>query len=279
MLATLSRMTAKPQPWADRLARKGVNTKALRDRAGAGFGLAAIAGQGGDATGPSGVLRDTAATALGRTMIGVVTLGLIAHALFRGLLAFIGEPYGGRKPTQRFARRMANATVALGYAGLAATAAALSVGGKAPARADDDATAQHWSARALHAPAGRLLLLAVAVVITVVAVVHLIHVGFPGALLRRLRVEEMSARQRLAATVLARLAFLSRAIILGTVAYYLWRATILRAPGQARGPGGALHAAWESPHGNVLLAMMAGGLIAVGAFALLEARWRRLFRP
>jgi hypothetical protein len=279
MLATLRRLTAKAQPWSDRLARLGFIAKAVVYLAVAGFALTAIAGLGGEATGPSGVLRDAAATAVGRTMIGVVTLGLIAHALFRGLLAFIGEPYGPPTPGQRLARRITNATVALGYGGLAASAAALSIGGRAPARADDDATAQHWSARALHAPLGRLLLLAVAVVIAVVAVVHLARVAFPGPLLRRLRMEEMSAGQRLVAGVLGRLAYLSRAIILGTIAYYLWKAAILRSPGQARGPGGALHAAWEFPHGNVLLAMMAGGLVAVGAFALLEARWRRLFRP
>ena len=176
-------------------------------------------------------------------------------------------------------RRIVNATIALGYAGLAARAIMFSIGGSSSAHADNDAAARHWSARTLGAPLGRPLLLAVAAGISVAAVVQLIRVVLPGAGRRRLRIEDMSARQRTVLAVFGRLAFLCRATIFATIAYFLWKAAIFRAPNEARGSGGALHAAWESPHGNALLAVMAVGLVAVGVFALLEARWRRLFRP
>ena len=244
-------------------------------------GLASVAalGSSGQATDPTGVLRDVAITVAGRTVIGIIALGLTAHALFRGLLALIGEPYGGSGFLRRLTRRIANATIALGYAVLAATAFKLSVKGTSSVRADDDAAAHSWTARALHLPLGRLLLLAIAVGITIAAVVQLIRIALPGAVSRRLRVEDMSARERTLVAVFGRVALLSRATILVTIAYFLSKATIFRAPRDARGPGGALHAAWESPHGDILLAMMAAGLLAVGVFALIEARWRRLFKP
>lgn len=239
----------------------------------------AAAGLGGEATDPTGVLKDVATAVAGRIVIGFVALGLSAHALFRGLLTVIGEPYGATGAPRRLMRRIANATVALGYAVLAKTAITLSARGRSAGHPDDDAAAHNWTARALHLPHGRVLLLAIAIGITVAAVVELVRVFMPGGVRRRLRVEDMTAHERMFVAVLGRLAFLSRATILAAIAYFLLKAAIVRAPHAARGPGGALHAAWEFPHGNIMLAMMAAGLLAVGVFALVEARWRRLFKP
>jgi hypothetical protein len=277
LITNLRRATARAQPWPDWLARVGFMAKGLVYLAVGGLAFAAAAGLGGQATDPSGMLADSARTVVGRTIIAVVALGLIAHAVFCAVLALIGEPYGDRAPLQRLGRRLGNTTAALVYFALAATAVALSTGWKSSRHTDDDATAHHWSAHALHAPLGRPLLIAVAGGLTIAAAVQLSRVAWPGDLRRRLRVEDMGGLQHTVVAVVGRLAFLSRAAILGSIAYFVWRAAIFRAPGEARGPGGALHAAWEVPYGNVLLGMMAGGLIAVGAFAFLEARWRRLF--
>jgi hypothetical protein len=215
---------------------------------------------------------------VGRIVVGVVALGLITHALFRVLLSLVGEPYGNHTPIRRLSRRIANGCVALGYFALGATAASLSIGWKSSAHTNDDAATQHWSSRLLHAPYGRPLLVAVAVAITIAAAVQLVRVAWPGQSDRRLRIEDMSPREHMVVSLVGRLAFLSRTIILAIIAYYLWHAAVDRAAREARGPGGALRAAWAYPHGDVLLAMMASGLVAVGAFALIEARWRRLFR-
>ena len=276
-LAAIRRMTERIQPWPDRLSRVGFMAKGLVYLVVGGLAFLAAAGRGGKATDPSGALKEAASTPVGRIVIGIVALGLTTHALFRILLSLVGEPYGNRAPLRRLSRRIANGCAALGYFALGATAASLSLGWKSSAHTNDDATMQHWSGRLLHAPYGRPLLIAVAGAVTIAAAVQLVRVAWPGQSDRRLRIEDMSARQRLVVAVVGRLAFLSRTIILATIAYYLWRAAVDRAPREARGPGGALHAAWESSHGDVLLAMMAGGLVAVGAFALIEARWRRLF--
>jgi hypothetical protein len=154
---------------------------------------------------------------------------------------------------------------------------ALAVGWKSSGRANDDATVQRWTAFALHAPVGRSLLSVIAASLSVAAIVQGVRAAWPRSVQRRLQIEKMSSRERNVAAVVGRLAFLSRATILSAIAYFLEKGVILRAPSDVRGPGGALHAFWEAPHGNIFLAMVAGGLLAVGAFALIEARWRRLF--
>jgi len=268
---------ASAQPWADRLARFGYLAKGAVFLLVGGLALAAAAGLGGKATDPSGALAMVARTSIGRVALGVVAPGLVAHATFCAALMLMGEPYADRGPVLRAIRKIANAVSALIYFGLAATAAALSLGWGALVHTDKDAETRHWSARVLAAPFGRPLLIAVAAVILIAAAVELVRVFWPSDARRRLRVEEMSERECRAVAAVRRIAFLSRAAVLAIVGYFLVWAAIDRAPWEARGPGGALHAVWEHPHGDVLLAMMAGGLIAIGAYALLEARWRRLF--
>jgi hypothetical protein len=77
-------------------------------------------------------------------------------------------------------------------------------------------------------------------------------------------------------TALGRAAFLGRAAVLGTIGALLVRAAVHRAPGAARGPAGAMRSAAEQSPGQVFLVVIACGLIAFGAYALLEARWRRI---
>ena len=265
------------QPWSDRLARTGFVAKGAVYLAVGGFAVTASVGLRGQATDPVGVLSDAATTIIGRTLIGIVALGLITHALFRGALAIVGEPYGARTLLPRLARRLANATSAICYLGLGATALALAIGWKSSGHANDDASAQHWTAFALRAPLGHPLLIAIAASLTVAATVQAVRAAWPRPVQRRLRIDDMSAGQQMAVAFVGRLAFLSRASILFTIAYFLWKGVIQRAPGDIRGPGGALHAFWEAPHGNILLAIVAVGLLAVGMFALIEARWRKLF--
>jgi hypothetical protein len=87
----------------------------------------------------------------------------------------------------------------------------------------------------------------------------------------------MTERQCKLMSVLGRIAYVARATVLAVCGYFLARGAIDRAPREARGPAGALRAVWELPHGGIWLALIAAGLVAFGAYAVLEARWRRVF--
>ncbi|HET6147640.1 MAG TPA: DUF1206 domain-containing protein [Polyangia bacterium] len=266
------------EPWPDWVARGGYIAKGALFLLIGGLAAAAAAGWGGETTDPSGALAAVARAPAGRLILMVATLALLAHAAFRAVLVLISEPYDDRGPVWRGLRRIANAGSTLVYLGLSLTAGALALGARAQAHADKDHQARHWSGRVLSAPFGRLLLIGVAVAILVAAAVQVVRAFSPHAVRRRLRVEDMSDRERLVVLAVGRLALLARATVLGSVGYFLIKAAARWSPQLARGPAGALHAVRELPHGNWLLGLVAAGLLAVGAFALLEARWRRLFR-
>jgi hypothetical protein len=260
------------------VARVGYVAKGLVFLLVGGLAVAAAAGLGGGkATDPSGALVAVARTPAGRAALAFVALGLIAHAAFRAALVLVGEPYVHRGPVARVARRISNGFAAVVYVGMALTAGALAVGWGAHVHTDKDAETRHLSARILTAPFGRPLLIGIALGILVAAAVQLVRVFGPNHVRERLRVEEMTERECKTVAVVGRIAFAARATVLAACGYFLGRAAIDSAPRKARGPAGALHAVWELPHGDLLLAAVAAGLIAFGAYGLLEARWRRMF--
>jgi len=266
-----------PELWADRVARVGYVAKGLVFLLVGGLAVAAAAGLGGTATDPSGALVMLTHVPAGRAVLALIALGLIAHAAFRAALLVVGEPYVKRGPASRVLRRVANGFGALVYVGMAITAGALAVGWGARVHTNKDAETRQLSARILTAPFGRLFLTGVAVGILVAAVVQLVRAFGPNHVREQLRGGEMTEGQRRLVIVVARIAFAARGIVLGACGYFMARAAIDGAPHEARGPAGALHAVGELPHGKLWLATVGAGLIAVGAYSFLEARWRQLF--
>jgi len=213
----------------------------------------------------------------GRVALAMVALGLLVHAGFRGVLVVTGEPVPERGRLRRLATRVRHGFAACLYAGMALTAAAVAAGLHGHTHPNQDVQTRHLSARVLAAPFGRPLLVAVAVGLGIAAIVCIVEAFGKDRWRERLRVEEMTERQRALIAALARVAYVARAVVLAGIGYFLARGAIDRAPHETRGPAGALRAVWQLPHGGLLLAMVAAGLVAFGVHGLLEARWRRLF--
>ena len=189
-----------------------------------------------------------------------------------------GEPYSKQEGKWRgVATRVRNGFSACLYAGLALTAALLAAGRTGHAHADKDAETRAVSARLLATPFGRPILIAIAAGIVIAAGVELVRAFGPNDARKRLRIEGMTARQCKLMSALGRIAYVARATVLAACGYFLARGAIHRAPRETRGPAGAMRAVWELPHGDIWLALIAAGLVAFGVYAVLEARWRRVF--
>jgi len=273
------RAASKGEPWTDRAARAGYVARGAVYILVGGLALAAAAGAGGKPTDPSGALSTLVRMPAGRVALALIAGGLLVHAAFQAALVLTGEPYVKQGPWRRAATRVRHAFSACLYAGMALTAAGRTIAGGRGGQAHgaDDEQTRHVSARVLAAPFGRPLLIAIGVGLGVAAVVELVRAFGPNNVRERLRVEAMTAQQCRLMAVLGRVAYVARATVLAMCGYFLVRAAIDRAPRETRGPGGALRAVWELPHGGLWLALVAAGLIAFGVYGVLEARWRRLF--
>lgn len=273
----VSRAANKGQPWTDRAARVGFLARGSVYVLVGGVALTAALGAGGAPTDPSGALMRLGRMPAGRAALALIALGLLVHAAFRAVLAVIGEPYVKQRRWQRLATRARHGFSALFYLGMSSTAALLAAGRSAEAHADKDAQTRGLSAWLLGAPFGRPLLVAIAAGIAVAAAVELVRAFGPNRARDHLRVEAMREGQCKLMVALGRVAYVARATVLAACAYFLVRGAINRSPRETRGPAGALRAVWELPHGGLWLALIAAGLLAFGAYSVLEARWRRVF--
>jgi hypothetical protein len=272
------RAAKKGEPWTDRLARAGYVARGAVYVCVGGLSLAAAVGAGGKPTDPSGALAALVRLPAGRSALALVALGLLIHAAFRALLVVTGEPsadQGGR--WRRVATRVRNGFSACLYSGMAVTAVLLAAGWSRHAHVDKDAETRTASARLLAAPAGRPILIGIAAGILIAAAVEIVRAFGPNDVRKRLRTEAMTERQCKLMSALGRVAYLARAAVLTVCGYFLARAAIDRAPAHARGPAGALREVWKLPHGGLWLALIAAGLVAFGAYGILEAKWRRVF--
>lgn len=275
-LETRARWLARrAQPWPDWLARVGYLAKGSVYLLVGGIALAAAFGEG-TARDPHEALATVGAAPAGRLALALIAAGMVAHALFRVALVLFDEPWGQPGRWRSIGRRTKNGASAFVSAGLAISAAGLALGWRALRPEDHDAQAQDWSARLLALPHGQAWLLAVAGVMFATAAFQIIRATGRNDICRNLRTEDMTGRQRRWLPLLGRTAYLGRAAVLLSIATYVARAALEGTPEAARGPGGALRATAGEPYGGVLLAFVAAGLIAFGAYALLEARWRRL---
>jgi hypothetical protein len=274
-----ARGIAGAQPWADRIARTGYLAKGAVLLMVSGLALSSAMGLGGKATDSQGALLEVARGPVGRAVVIAIAVGSLAHALFRATLAVVGEPYseearGGRT---QVAARIANAGSALFYLAFAGTTAALGLGWSPLGRDSSDVEARQGAEHVLELPYGRLLLGGIAAGALIAAVVYAVRAVGSNDVRQRLRVEIMSEAQCRLMTALGRIAYLGRATVLGIISYFLARAAYYDAPRVARGTRGALRAVASQAHGDLLLGVLALGMIAFGVYVLLEARWRRFF--
>ena len=113
--------------------------------------------------------------------------------------------------------------------------------------------------------------------LAVIAVgVHQAWKGVQQEFLGTLRTSEMSSGMRSAVEKLGIAAYLTKGAILALVGYFFLQSAITYDPDEAKGLDAALQEIAGETWGQVVLTLVAIGLLAYGVFAFVEARYRRV---
>jgi hypothetical protein len=234
--------------------------------------LAAIGSGLGDVGGGKSALRSLLSQPFGAIMLGAVGLGLVFFSAWR-IVSAIADADAHGTSAKGLGTRALHVLSGLVNGALAVTAfyLALGLGGGG----GDDQSAKDWTAWLLTQPFGRWLVGAVGLAI-ICGGGYQIWKGWKGDVLKRLHAP---AARRDLARFLGRLGYAARGVTFLVIGGFLIVAAIRSDSSQAKGLGGALQALEEQPYGWALLAIVAAGLAAFGAFGVAQALWRRIDAP
>lgn len=218
----------------------------------------------------TGALQLIAQSAPGRIALMVLGVGLLAFAVGRILeTTVLAEPQVG-------ARDKAQAVVlALVYTSLAVTAFSIVGLAGGSGGGSGGGSEQQGSAFLLGLPAGRWLVGLLGLLVVAFGLYE-VYLGVKQKFWGTLRSADMSPAMRSASTKIGIAAYVTKGLIFVLLGYFFLQSALSYDPSEAKGLDAALREVSQAAYGQVLLSLVALGLLAYGLFAFIEARYRRI---
>ena len=225
-------------------------------------------GDGGKTTSQQGALATIAQQPFGKALLILTAIGLAGYAIWRLVRAAIGH---GPEASDDAKERIDGLLSGISYAALFLTAVSILVGsGGGGSGSPDKATGG-----VLDWPAGQVLVVIAGLVLIGVG----LEQGYKGVtrkFLEKSKTEQMSERVERTFTTLGVVGHLARLAVFVLIGYFLIRAAIDYNPDEAVGLDGALAALGQASYGPLLLGLVAAGLICFAAYAIADARYRKV---
>ena len=230
----------------------------------------ALAQPGGKATDLSGSLVWLVGNPLGKLVLIVIIVGLIAYAVW-GFVRAIYDPLHRGRDAKGIAARIGFVSSALSYLAIAFFAFTILAGSGAKAT---DSTQKTVSALMAN-PIGGLATELLGVIAIIVGIGQFIE-AYRATFAKDLKSGEMSQSERELAIGLGRFGMAARGVTFLVIGWFLIQAGIHHDPHEAHGFGGAFLFLLAQPYGRWLLGIVALGFIALGLHSFACARWVRL---
>ena len=259
-------------PWIERFARVGFAAKAVLYTVIGVLALRAAFGIGGATTGSEGALATLVRQDWGPILLVVIALGLFGYAAWRVTEALLDPERKGNGP-KGIALRISYAARGLIHAALGVQAVRL-VTGSGASRGQN---AESWTADVLQAPMGRWMVVAAGAAIAGYGLYQLYR-AWKAKLSRQLDLSRVSHEAGAWIIKVCRVGIGARGVVFAVIGGFLIRAGLDRDANKAADTGEALSAIGNQPFGQWLLAFVAVGLIAYGAYEAVQARYR-VIRP
>jgi hypothetical protein len=226
----------------------------------------------GQPTDSHGALEQIMSQPYGKYLLVAVAIGLAGYALWRFVQALKDTEDKG-SGIKGIAIRIGYAVIGIVYIGLAFSAVQIIRG--FGSNGNNDSTSQEWTATLLAQPFGQWLVALGGSIFIIVALSHF-YKAYTVKFRKKLMISEMSQKVQTFAIRTGRFGLAARGIVFGIIGAFLILAALHSNAGEARGLGGALNALQQQTYGQILLGLVALGLIAYGFYMLVEARYRKI---
>ena len=228
-------------------------------------------GGGGQSADQSGALSTLAETPLGKPLLWVLAIGLVALALWQ-----LAEVIRHRDAFSRTGDEKKEAVVTIvkavaktiAYAALAFLTFQYATGSGSSSSGQQ----QQTTSGVFSLPGGRFLVGLAGLVVVGIGVYHVVK-GAKQSFMKEIDVAQASPGQRRLVERLGQVGYIARGIAFAVVGGLLAYAAITFDPAKSSGLDGAMRTIAEAPFGRVLLTLVALGIAAFGAFCFFRARY------
>ncbi|MGY1773047.1 DUF1206 domain-containing protein [Blastococcus sp. SYSU D00813] len=228
-------------------------------------------GGGGGSADQSGALATVADSPVGKPLLWVIAVGLIALAAWqlaevlrwRWSLSAGGE--ARKKALGKIVKSVAKAVVYVALAILAIRFATGSGGSSSQQQQQQTTGVFGW-------PAGRWIVGLVGLVVIGVGAYH-VYKGLSRTFLKQIDLASASPGTRRLVEKVGLVGFPGKGVALGVVGALFVYAAVTFDPAKASGLDGALRTILDAPFGRFLLTLVALGIAAYGVFCLIRARY------
>jgi hypothetical protein len=230
----------------------------------------ALGRRGGQTADSEQALQIISYQRFGDLMLGVVAVGFVGFALWRAVQALRDFDGHGRSLKGLVVRAglLGSSVLHLSLA-IAAASIIFHLGSNV---GSGDQEYADWSAWLLAQPAGRWLVVAVALIAVGAGLAHFVK-AWRKTFLNYLELTEVSQRW---VTPISQAGLVARGLVLLMIGWFLLVVAYTFDPGAARGLPGALRTLHHQSYGPWLLGIVALGLMAFGVYSFLEAAFRRI---
>ena len=264
---------AARSPWVEGVMRMGYAVRGVL------YGLIGILaiqvalGGGGRFTDQQGAIATIGAQPFGKILLILIAIGLAGYALW-GFIRAALDPLHKGNDAKGWVTRLGYLVSGLSYGALLFPTLRLITN----AGGGGGSSAQSAAAPLLTHTWGQWLVGLVGLAIFGAGVAQIVE-GWKADFDMRFDAYALNASQRRWATRLGRFGYIARGVVLDIIGAFLVQAAIFQDPSKVRGLDGALVELTRHPYGVFLLAIVAAGLIAFGAYSLLGAAWFRFKKP
>ena len=270
----VDQVVREASPWTEALGRFGHAAIGLVYATIGVLAAQAALGRGGGTTDSQGALAWLVQRQYGHALLVALAVGLAGYAAWRAVEAILDTESKG-SDAKGIATRLAYAGFGATYAALALSALRLGLQWGDGDGGGGDASAQDWTAWLLSQPFGQVLVVVAGLGVVGVGLFQF-YLAYTEKFCDHLRMAEMSRSQQRQVRAVGRVGYAARGVAFAIIGLLLAAAGLHARPEEARGLGGALTTLAEQPFGLWLLGAVAVGLVAYGAFMLVQARYRRI---
>ena len=259
--------------WVTMFARLGYAAKGIVYLIIGALAVELAAGRGGAATDQRGALRTIYEQPFGKFLLVVVAIGLIAFALWSFIQALF-DTEGKGKDAKGILSRIGYAVIGISYGLLGVGSLQLAVG-TGNGGQNSTSSAQDWTGKLLHYPAGVFLVVLLGLIVLGVAG-YMLYRAYSANFKKKLALQEMHGQVRKWGIYLGRFGYAAMGVVFAIIGLFLIIAAVQHNSSDAKGLDSALQVVLHQPFGPILLAIVALGLFAYGVYSFVEARYRRM---